>query len=281
MSTINESAIKTPGVYINEIPSFPPSVAQVATAIPAFIGYTADATNSDGEDLNLKPTKIFSLLEYEQNFGKAEDEAGIQVDVNIVDGKITSAKATNASPSNHNMYYALRHFFDNGGGQCYIVSVGKTSVAAGTIDDGELLNGLNALEAYDEPTIILFPEGQGIADKADYYALIGSAIDQCAELQDRFTLMDIHTQESTTTTTMTNFRSDFGKTDNLNYAAAYYPNLITTYAYQYKDSDVDVVITTDGAAAAGRGCRDRGRVRRRCARRCRDSCRRRSRGRRS
>ena len=40
MATINESAIKTPGVYVNEIPSFPPSIAQVATAIPAFIGYT-------------------------------------------------------------------------------------------------------------------------------------------------------------------------------------------------------------------------------------------------
>ena len=42
MSQINESAISTPGVYINEIPSFPPAVAQVATAIPAFITSGAD-----------------------------------------------------------------------------------------------------------------------------------------------------------------------------------------------------------------------------------------------
>ena len=34
---------KTPGVYIEEIPKFPPSVAPVATAIPAFIGYTEKA----------------------------------------------------------------------------------------------------------------------------------------------------------------------------------------------------------------------------------------------
>jgi len=32
---------KTPGVYVEEIAKFPPSVAQVETAIPAFIGYTA------------------------------------------------------------------------------------------------------------------------------------------------------------------------------------------------------------------------------------------------
>ncbi len=245
MATINESAIRTPGVYINEIPSFPPSVAQVATAIPAFIGYTAQAVNADGDDLTLKPTKIFSLLEFEQNYGKAENEGGIEVNVEIVAGKITSALATNATPSLHNMHYALRHFFDNGGGQCYIVSVGPYS---GTITNTDLDAGLDALEAYDEPTIILFPEGQGLAE-TEYYALIGSAIDQCALLQDRFTLVDIHTQETTTTTTIDDFRTAFGKTDNLNYAAAYYPNLITTYNYQYADADVDIIVTTDGTAA--------------------------------
>jgi len=31
---------KTPGVYVEEISKLPPSVAQVETAIPAFIGFT-------------------------------------------------------------------------------------------------------------------------------------------------------------------------------------------------------------------------------------------------
>jgi uncharacterized protein len=35
---------KTPGVYIEEIPHLPPSIASVETAIPAFIGYTEKAT---------------------------------------------------------------------------------------------------------------------------------------------------------------------------------------------------------------------------------------------
>ena len=69
MSQINESAISTPGVYINEIPSFPPSVGQVATAIPAFIGYTKNAADIDGIGLTNIPTKIYSLKEYEQFFG--------------------------------------------------------------------------------------------------------------------------------------------------------------------------------------------------------------------
>ena len=40
----------TPGVYIEEISVFPPSVAAVATAIPAFIGYTEKALGKQNED---------------------------------------------------------------------------------------------------------------------------------------------------------------------------------------------------------------------------------------
>jgi phage tail sheath protein FI len=44
---------KTPGVYIEENSNLPPLVAQVETAIPAFIGYTQKATKSQEGDLNL------------------------------------------------------------------------------------------------------------------------------------------------------------------------------------------------------------------------------------
>ena len=255
MSQINESAIKTPGVYVNEIPTLPPSVAQVSTAIPAFIGYTKTALDEDGVSLTNKPTKIYSLFDYERYFGKAEDETTITVAINRTtngSGVIlsSSALAANATPSAHNMYYSLRLYFENGGGPCYIVSVGATGA---TIDPGDadsgLQGGLTILAAYDEPTLILFPEGQAI-DEGDYYNLVGLAIDQCANLQDRFTLIDIHTQGTTTDNSVNDFRTNFAKTDNLNYAAAYYPNLRTLFDYQYADADVDVTITTDGVAAA-------------------------------
>ena len=54
----------TPGVYIEEISTFQPSVVAVETAIPAFISFT-----ENGESLG--PTRITSLLEFEQLFGKA------------------------------------------------------------------------------------------------------------------------------------------------------------------------------------------------------------------
>lgn len=258
MSTINESVIKTPGVYVNEISTFPPSVAQVSTAIPIFIGYTEKAVDANGNSLTNKPTKIFSLLEYIENFGKAFNEEKIAV---TVQKKTTASVTTSvvagaaiADISDHNMYYSLRHYFDNGGGPCYILSVGAMGID-GTIKDTELEGGLTIAAAYDEPTIIVFPEGPSLGEDK-YYALIEKAIDQCAKLQDRFTLVDIISTTSTTTGNINNFRnitphtSGFKKNSSLNYAAAYYPNLVTTYNYQYAEDKVDVTISTDGTAAA-------------------------------
>ncbi len=67
---------RTPDVYVEEISVFPPSVAEVETAIPAFIGYTQMATRTEADDLILKPTLIYSLKEYEELFGFAHDETG-------------------------------------------------------------------------------------------------------------------------------------------------------------------------------------------------------------
>jgi phage tail sheath protein FI len=258
MSTINESAIKTPGVYVNEISTLPPSVAQVSTAIPIFIGYTAKALDADGNSLTNKPTKIFSLLEYVENFGKAFNEEKITVTVQkkTTASIVTSvlAGAAIADISDHNMYYSLRHYFDNGGGPCYILSVGALGVD-GTIKDTELEAGLNIVAAYDEPTIIIFPEGPSLGEDK-YYALIDKAIEQCARLQDRFTLVDVIGTTNTTTGNISNFRNitphttGFKKNNSLNYGAAYYPNLVTTYGYQYAEDKVDVTISTDGTPAA-------------------------------
>jgi phage tail sheath protein FI len=258
MSTINESAIKTPGVYVNEISTLPPSVAQVSTAIPVFIGYTEKAVDADGNSLTNKPTKIFSLLEYVENFGKAfnEEKLTVAVQKKTTSGVTTSvlAGASIADISDHNMYYSLRHYFDNGGGPCYILSVGVLGID-GTVKDTELEAGLTIVAAYDEPTLIVFPEGPSLGEDK-YYALIDKAIEQCAKLQDRFTIVDIISTTSTTTGNINNFRNitphttGFKKNNSLNYAAAYYPNLVTTYNYQYAEDKVDVTITTDGTAAA-------------------------------
>src|SRR5437588_8505271 len=62
-----ESAIQTPGVYINEINAFPNSVVAVPTAVPAFIGYTPQASYQ-GQSYTNVPTAVTSLAEFQQIF---------------------------------------------------------------------------------------------------------------------------------------------------------------------------------------------------------------------
>src|SRR6476620_6556471 len=113
---------KTPGVYVEEISLFPPSVAEVETAIPAFIGYTEKAIKNATNDLILKPTKIYSLKEYEQYYGYPKDDA---IAIAVINDSTGFAVSSFIEPTlKYLMYYSVKMFFDNGGGQCYIISVG-------------------------------------------------------------------------------------------------------------------------------------------------------------
>src|SRR5512138_672831 len=91
---------KTPGVYVEEIAKFPPSVAQVETAIPAFIGYTEKAQKKVADDLNLVPFRITSLLEYETYFGAAYPEKDITVNIaDVVTNGVTKRTVSVPQPS--------------------------------------------------------------------------------------------------------------------------------------------------------------------------------------
>src|SRR3978361_374520 len=61
---------KTPGVYVVEKNAFPNSVVEVATAVPAFIGYTEFADNK-GTSLAKKAWRITSMAEFHAYFGGA------------------------------------------------------------------------------------------------------------------------------------------------------------------------------------------------------------------
>ena len=144
---------KTPGVYVEEIPKFPPSVAPVDTAIPAFIGYTEKAIDRDGRDLTLKPKRIESLVEYEQYFGGAQPETRSPSRSRRSPRGARQAgrhhRRRQRSPrrdrSKHIMYYALQLFYANGGKSCYIVSVGPYKARVGdALVETELEAGLDA-----------------------------------------------------------------------------------------------------------------------------------------
>lgn len=239
---------KTPGVYIEEIPKLPPSIASVETAIPAFIGYTEKAQLKQPGDLKLKPKRISSMLEYEQYFGGAQPEAGLEVTIDTTQtGKIdVQGKVTDASK--YLMYYTMQMFFINGGGPCYIVSVGDYT-GGGVIGEADLKLGLDEVAKENEVTLILFPDGQNIVGAGGYYALIKEALDQCAELKDRFTVFDvwIHPTDPDFDAVQELRNFDFGTIDTMKYAAVYYPRIYTRIDYVY-GADATVAITGKGDA---------------------------------
>jgi hypothetical protein len=224
---------KTPGVYIEEIPTFPPSVAQVETAIPAFIGYTEKAEDDDGLTVSTFPyaKRIKSMLEYERFFGKTNSQ---KMEVNVgTDGLLGTVNIT--AVSKYRMYYALRLFYANGGGPCHIISVGLMNKTAEAVAKADLVDkGLAELKKLDEPTMILFPDAVSLTASADYYDVMKAALSQCAALGDRVALSDLLTGESIADTDIAAFRTGMGN-NFLNYGAAYHPWLKTTLPYFFEN----------------------------------------------
>lgn len=236
---------KTPGVYVDEVVKFPPTVSEVATAIPIFIGYTEKAITVESENLNLKPTKIESLLDYECLFGKASKETKITV---VVFNNTISLIFKEAEKSPFLLYHSLQLYFANGGGACYIVSVGQYGSGQNpktVVDFNPLNNGLQEAAKADEPTLLLFPDATSLAFDADFYKLYNNALKQCYELKDRFTIIDSYSDTKyDEKDPITSLRSGISLSpDYLKYGAAYFPFLETAFKYDYEETQIEVLFT--------------------------------------
>lgn len=246
------TSYKTPGVYIEEIPKLPPSVAQVETAIPVFIGYT-EKSGIEGSPLPTavidsitvtEAKRITSLLEYETYFGKGVNETlTVSIDEtytattpSVLKSRVITASV--APPSVHTMYYHMQMYFANGGGPCYIVSVGNTS--GSTVSHTNLIAGLKMSSRYDEPTLLVFPQAAKISAASDAYDVYDTALLEAGKLQDRFVVMDCHGDDTETLRAV----SGIGTT-NLKYGAAYHPFLRTSLNYQYTLDTLTVAWKSD------------------------------------
>lgn len=245
---------KTPGVYIEEISTLPKSVAPVATAIPAFVGYTQKRERNGVPFTDLRAVRITSLLEYQEMFGYPFDEEySVTLAQNASDPEMTDIDIPNLNTNSpYNLYYQLQMFFDNGGGPCHVVSVG-TYVESGPtstdIDVDDLVDGIHVLEEEDEPTLLVIPEAVHMSS-ANRLTIHNTLLAQCEKLQDRFAIMDALANTSNTVAEdAAQFRSDVG-TGSLKYGATYYPSLKTSINRYYTESSV---VITDNRPNAGEG----------------------------
>jgi len=231
------TSYKTPGVYVEEIPKLPPSVAQVETAIPAFIGYTQIAKKLAVGDLNNVPKRIGSLVEYEQYYGIGPSPNVTEVNISDANNFVSATLS-----SKFYLYDSLRMFYANGGGDCFIVSVGDYSA---TIDDAAYTSatgGFAAIAKESEPTILLFPDSVSL-DDSKISNVQAAALFQCQDLQDRVTVMDVKENDALGAT----FRSKVG-INYLSYGTAYTPWLKVNLPKSVTYNDVKGVIKRAGVA---------------------------------
>ena len=230
------TTLATPGVYIEEKSSFGSSVVPVQTAIPAFIGYTQKASRGS-KDLTNEPTKISSLGQYEELFGGAPET---KFTIETSEDFITGFQLSFVENTRFLMHNSMRFFYANGGGDCYIVSVGSYDE---TIDAGKLNDpkggGLASLEKHLEPTLVVVPDAI-LLSEADCYSLQAAILSHCGfKMKNRFAILDVYngTQERTfdDEDAISKFREGVGS-NFLMWGASYYPFLNTTLV---KSSEID------------------------------------------
>jgi phage tail sheath protein FI len=228
----------TPGVYVEEISTLAPSIAEVESAVPAFVGYTEKADLLMPGDLTWVPTRISSFEEYKLYYGGAAQENAANITIDVTEYKTgtqtvrfgVKVTPTVASLQKFIFYHSVKLFFANGGGNCYIVSVGNY---AGAIKKEDILKGLDAIALEDIPTLIAVPEAIKLA--AGFDEVVSAMLMQASSLKDRFALLDTFT--TTTPKNSANITADVDSLKNVvpvdkeirRYGAGYYPFLESSY----------------------------------------------------
>lgn len=256
---MNLSTIQSPGVYINEVNAFPNSVVEVPTAVPAFIGYTPKASY-EGKSYTNVAQKITSFADF-QAFYCLPDPAApadpavqyspqyylVQQKSQPTEGDYILINSTYYAilPDPNTIYYlynSIRLFYENGGGDAYIVSVGNYGAASGTpmalgaqlinpnVKLADLEAGLALLLNEQEPTMYICPDAT-LLSVADNGTLMQEMLLQCGNMQTAISVFDIiggrNPNPLNYTKDIAVFRENTG-VNGLNYGAAYYPFIGTT-----------------------------------------------------
>ncbi|WP_291528271.1 phage tail sheath family protein [Bacteroides sp. UBA939] len=248
---------KTPGVYIVEKNAFGNSVVEVETAVPAFIGYTEKALNGT-EELIGKPWKITSMTEFIQYFGgmhtpkyticlKTGGEESAPSAKSFSVKTSSGSEFSIAVENDYTLYLHMLLFFTNGGGPCYIVSVGKYETEFKAAD---FETAFTPLEKEAEPTMIVIPEAVNLTDTA-CYSLQQKMVEHCNKMQSRISILDVFIQKypadpKAKVDYVENFRNGFS-TNFPSYAAAYYPYLNTS-ALADTDITENMIVLKDNVA---------------------------------
>ena len=252
------SQYKTPGVYVLEENAFGSSIVANATAIPVLMGFTEKATSTNGEPLELikgssnvrVPVLINSVFEYNQHFGGPDNSGTINV-TGIEKDRKTYYSAENTKDEEPFtpgwIAPSVSNYFANGGGNCYIISLGAYEDFDETNPDQvEMEYILKAIEMAEQATLIA-PTDLLRYGRTSYYQWTNRFLEYCYEVKTLFTVVDVVMNDPNSSVLnmddVTNYRNEVNVA-NPKYAGAYYPYLKSLTPYSYKEDLSNV--TLDG-----------------------------------
>jgi len=148
---VPQTEYSIPGVYVEEVSTGPRPIESVGTSTAAFLGC---APKVDAEKHRAVPINNWAQFV-----------------------RIYCTEGTETTP----LAQAVYGFFENGGRRCFIVNVGKDSIAGG-IKAGQRY-GIATLEERDEVAIVAAP---GYADAASWNVVLT----HCQNMKDRFAILD-------------------------------------------------------------------------------------------
>lgn len=239
---------KTPGVYVQEEDVFGSSIVANQTAVPLYVGFTEKAMQANGEPLAMVndsvdtvthvPVLVRSMLEYTQHFGGPDTTGTIEVtEKSSPQGSFFETNITKNQQAYKPglLHPAMANYFGNGGGQCYVVSIGSFSdFNQSEPDRVNIPQIIEAIQLATNCTLIL-PTDLIRYNPSKYYNWCNRLIDNCQKSKQQFCVLDVIMTKPSETLNLNDinlYRTNVNS-ENLNYAAAYFPYLksLTPYAY--------------------------------------------------
>ncbi len=258
---MNLANIKSPGVYINEVSAFGNAVVPVATAVPAFVGYTPQASYEGKSYANI-PQKITSLSQFKAIYCYSDKDKQYNPEYYLVKQKSLPEKGDymqigadyySIVPDPNTIYFlynSIKLFYENGGGDAYIVSVGSYGAPSGkpmtpgdqiinpNVQLNDLMAGLALLKNEEEPTMYICPEATLLPVAANG-TLMQDMLLQNAEMGTAISIFDVIGGRNPDPIMYINdietFRNNTGS-NGLKFGTAYYPFIGTTIM---QNSDID------------------------------------------
>lgn len=247
--------LKTPGVYIDEVSMLPSSIVRDAATIPLFLGYTNYHSQkfsfNIGTTMPTSSVLIRSAQEFAEVFGKAVPEKFLVTvtDTQAPNGPLVrnlSVTMDSGGPSKFILWYAIQHYFANGGGPCKVISI---SSFIADFNSSRFVAGIADSLKVDGCQLLVMPGASLVP--TNYAEVVNKGMDSMQLAGNRFLLLDVP-DSGNPSTDLAAFRGLIAS-GNVAHSAAYYPHLRTNIGYEYDLAQITVTHTLNGSPGAMNG----------------------------